>query len=155
MASVIFTNNYDDRKKILKNIDINKTPVECVLKEDTSIFEPTIIVSKDAVGTLWSSYNYAYISDFGNRYYFIDSITAQTGGKLAYHMTVDPLKTFSADLLNTPFFVARAESINSKYFLDAEKALEVKKEIKFSPPLGHIPQDATGNRFCITVSGGF
>lgn len=154
MADVYFTQNKEDRKKITKNIDINVSPVSCVLKENTSIFSPTIIVSKEAAGALWASYNYAYIPDFGNRYYFIDAVTAETGGKLAYHMTVDPLKTYAADLLSTSFFIARSQSVNSKYFLDTEKALEVKKTIKFSPPLGHIPQDATGNRFCITVSGG-
>lgn len=154
MANVYFTFNNDDRKKISKSIDINVTPVECVLKENTSLFSPTIIVSKERMGGSWAAYNYAYIPEFGGRYYFIDSITAETGGKLAYHMTVDPLKTYENDLKNTSFFIARSESINSKYFLDTEKAIEVKKIIEYSTPLGHIPQAQTGNRFCITVSGG-
>lgn len=155
MAGVLFNINNDDRKKIKKKFAENVEPVECVLKENTSIFSPVMIVSKDRIGENWAKYNYAKIPDFGDRYYFIDNITAETGGRLAYHMTVDPLKTYAQTLLNTSFFIARSESVNSKYFLDTEKAIEVKKIMDFpSPHLGVIPQDSTGNKFCITVAGG-
>lgn len=153
MAIVYFMFNNEDRKKI------NKSPAdlfnaECIFKEDTSLFSPTMIVSKDKAGAQWAQANYAYIPDFGGRYYFIDDITAETGGKLAYHMTVDPLKTYAAQLMATSFFIARSESINSKYFLDTEKALEVKKVIDYKGPFGNITQSETGNKFCLTVAGG-
>ena len=153
MAIVYFMFNNEDRKKI------NKSPAdlfnaECIFKEDTSLFSPTMIISKEKAGAQWAQANYAYIPDFGGRYYFIDDITAETGGKLAYHMTVDPLKTYAAQLMATSFFIARSESINSKYFLDTEKALEVKKVIDYKGPFGNITQSATGNKFCLTVAGG-
>ena len=70
-------------------------------------------------------------------------------------MTVDPLKSYAAQLLATSFFIARSESINSKYFLDTEKALEVKKVIEYvTPVIGNITQSDTGNKFCLTVAGG-
>lgn len=154
MATVYFMFNNEDRKKITKS-PADLFNAECIFKEDTSLFSPTMIISKDKAGAQWAQANYAYIPDFGGRYYFIDNITAETGGKLAYHMTVDPLKTYAGDLLGTSFFIARSESINSKYFLDTEKALEVKKVLEYvTPPLGNITQSATGNKFCLTVAGG-
>lgn len=155
MAGVLFNINSDDRKKITKTFVETVEPIECILKEDTSLFSPVMIVSKDRMGANWAKYNYAKIPEFGDRYYFIDNITAETGGRLAYHMTVDPLKTYAQTLLNTSFFIARSESVNSKYFLDTEKAIEVKKIMDFPKPhLGVIPQDSIGNKFCITVAGG-
>ena len=154
MAIVYFMQNNQDRKKITKT-PADLFSAECIFKEDTSVFSPTMIVSKTAAGAQWAQANYAYIPDFGGRYYFIDNITAETGGKLAYHMTVDPLKSYAAQLLATSFFIARSESINSKYFLDTEKALEVKKVIEYvTPVLGNITQSDTGNKFCLTVAGG-
>lgn len=153
MATVYFMFNTQDRKKITKS-PADLFNAECIFKEDTSVFSPTMVVSKERAGAQWAQPNYAYIPEFGGRYYFIDNITAETGGKIAYHMTVDPLKSYAATLLNTSFFIARSESINSKYFLDTEKAIEVKKIIDYKQPLGHIPQAQTGNKFCITVAGG-
>ena len=143
----------DDRKKI------NKSPaeigsVQCTLKENTSLFNPTMIVSKNSLDYRWAKANYAYIGDFGGRYYFIDNIEALTGGRLAFHMTVDVLKTYSGALMGTAFMIARSEDLNSPYFVDSEKILQSKKLIYYTDPLGHIPQAATGNKFAITVAGG-
>lgn len=153
MAIVYFMKNNQDRKKI------TKTPselfqAECVFKEDTSLFNPTMIVSKAAAGANWAAANYAYIPEFGGRYYFIDNIVAETGGKLAYQMSVDPLKSYAAQLLGTKFYIRRAESINSSYFVDTEKALQVEKIVEYPAILGHIDQDASGAKYCITVAGG-
>lgn len=153
MALVYFMQNNQDRKKI-KKTPVNLFQAECVFKEDTSIFSPSMVISKTAAGQNWAAANYAYIPDFGGRYYFIDNITAETGGKLSYHMTVDPLKTYAAQILGTQFFIRRSETINSPYFVDTEKALQVQKVVEYSKPLGHIEQSATGAKFCITVAGG-
>lgn len=154
MSEVYFMLNTEDRKKITKNPTTLFT-AECTFKEDTSLFNPTMVISKDKADKNWAVPNYAYIPDFGGRYYFIDNITAETGGKLAYHMTVDPLKTYSGKILGTQFYIRRAESINSSYFVDTEKALQVQKIVEYPAILGHIDQDATGAKYCITVAGGF
>lgn len=155
MATVYFMLNKQDRKKISKTPS-NLFQAECVFKEDTSVFSPVMIVSKAAAGQNWAQANYAYIPEFGGRFYFIDNITAETGGKLAYSMTVDPLKSYRADLLGTQFFIRRCESVNSPYFVDTERALQVNKIVEYPTNgiLGHIDQDATGAKYCITVAGG-
>lgn len=143
----------DDRKKINKSYaEIGS--VQCALKDDTNLFSPIMIISKEALGKNWANANYAYIGDFGGRYYFIDNIEALTGGRMAFHMTVDVLKTYSGALMGTAFMIARSEDINSPYFVDTEKILQSKKLIYYTDPLGHIPQAATGNKFTITVAGG-
>lgn len=156
MSGIYLMKNKQDRKKINKTpeyLSSQQEPIDFVMKDNTSIVSPTIRISKAAAGDNWAEINYCHIPKFG-RYYFVDNIIAATGGILELECTVDPLMTYAAQLMNTGFFIARSESINSKYFLDTEKALEVKKVLHFTLPLGHIPQDSTGNKFCLTVAGG-
>lgn len=153
MVSMQLMINSDDRKKINKHPANLGSALSCYLKEDTSIIKPTMIVSKDTLGENWASANYAYIPDFGGRYYYIDDIEALTGSRLAFHMTVDVLKTYADQLMGTSFLVARSETNGSPYFIDAEKALQSTKIVDYEI-LGPIPQDTTGNKYVITVSGG-
>ena len=85
---------------------------------------------------------------------FMEEAKALTGGRLAFHLSVDVLKTYASILMETAFMIARSEDLNSPYFVDAEKLLQSKKLIYYTDPLGHIPQSATGNKFTITVAGG-
>lgn len=154
-VKVTFMINNQDRKKINKepaNI-VGAVNVSCELKEDTSVFTPTIIVSKDRLSEQWAQANYAYIPEFGGRYYFIDNITAMTGKRLAFHMTVDPLKTYAAQILNNKFEIARAEDLGNSYFIDTEKALQNCRTAYYRI-LGHIPQASSGKKYTITVAGG-
>ena len=145
--------NSDDRKKI------NKAPADiggalnCYLKENTSLFKPTMVVTKSALGENWASANYAYIPAFGGRYYFIDDIEAMPGDRMAFHMTVDVLKTYSGAIMGTPFMIARSEDINSPYFVDSERLIQSKKLVYYKR-LGNITQSTTGNKYTITVAGG-
>ena len=154
MVSMQLMVNNDDRKKIGKNPGNVGSAFSCTLKENTSLLQPTMIVSKAALAENWASANYAYIGDFAGRYYFIDDVEALTGGRLAFHLSVDVLKTYASILMETAFMIARSEDLNSPYFVDAEKLLQSKKLIYYTDPLGHIPQSATGNKFTITVAGG-
>lgn len=142
----------NDRKKINKKTALLCT-VSCQIKEDTSIFQPTMLVSKSALGKDWAVGNYAYIKEFGGRYYFIDNITAMTGDILAFHLTVDPLMTYSGKIMGTAFQIARSEDLNSRYYVDTEKPILQSKFVE-KHILGHIPQDLTGNKYTITVAGG-
>ena len=145
--------NSQDRKKINKTPSNLGSEITCNLKENTSLFSPTMLVNKAGLGKDWASANYAYIAEFGGRYYFIDNIEAMTGGMLAFHMTVDPLKTYAGQLMGTAFMIARSESDGSPYFIDAEKALQSNKIVEYQI-LGHIPQDQTGKKYALTVAGG-
>lgn len=147
--------NEDDRKKINKRVTESSRicSVTCNIKEDTSLFQPTMLVSKAALADQWAAANYAYIPEYGGRYYFIDNITAMTGGIMAFSLTVDPLKTYAGKIMGTSMQIARSEDLNSPYFIDTEKALQQSKFVE-KHILGHIPQDSTGNKYTITVAGG-
>ena len=147
--------NEQDRKKINKKVDTASAicSVSCNLKEDTSLFQPTMLVSKTALSGNWAAGNYAYIPEFGGRYYFIDNIIAMAGNIMAFSLTVDPLKTYAGKIMGTPFQIARSEDLNSPYYIDTEKPLQQNKFVE-KHILGNIPQDATGNKYTITVAGG-
>lgn len=146
--------NNDDRKKINKSPGNVGGALSCTLKENTSILKPTMIVSTSSLSGNWAGANYAHIKEFAGRYYFIDDVEALTGGRMAFHLSVDVLKSYASILMGTAFMIARSEDLNSPYFVDSEKILQSKKLIYYTDPLGHIPQSATGNKFTITVAGG-
>lgn len=161
MITMILYNMTADRKRINKPEDgalTSKNGVECRLKENTSILNPVILVSKSVLDKNYAKANYAYIKEFG-RYYFINNIVAVTGGLLEISMEVDVLKTYAYDLMRTKFEIARAENVpaadlnNANFFIDTERALQNRKTVYYKI-LGHIPQDSTGNRYTITVAGG-
>lgn len=145
--------NSQDRKKINKTPANIGSPIGCYLKDDTSIIKPVMIVNKDRLGENWASANYAEIPEFGGRFYFIDDVEALTGNRMAFHLTVDVLKSYYSDIMNTPFMIARSEDLNSPYFVDAEKVIQSKKLVYYKK-LGNIPQATTGNKYTITVAGG-
>ena len=143
----------DDRKKINKNPGPIGPELSCHLKDDTSLFKPTMIIDKSKLGDQWPFANYAYIPDFG-RYYFIDDIEALTGNRVAFHMTIDPLYTYADSLMGKSFLIARSETNGSAFFIDAEKALQSTKTVEYDI-LGNVRQDTTGNKYVLTVAGGF
>lgn len=154
MAKLTLMKCTDDRKKINKNPAPLTGEIPCAMKDNSSIVNPVMIISKEKLRDQWADANYAYISDFGGRYYFINDTETMTGGRIAFHMTVDPLMTYAGELMSTSFMVARSEVKGSPYFIDAEKALQGNKVVDYDI-LGNIPQDATGNKYVLTVAGGF
>lgn len=154
MATLILMRCTDDRKKINKHPAPLTGDIQCAIKDNSSIINPVMIISKERLGDQWAAANYANIPDYGGRYYFINNIEVMTGGRIALHMTVDPLMTYAGELMSTSFMVARSEVKGSPYFIDAEKALQGNKVVYYDI-LGNIPQDATGNKYVLTVAGGF
>lgn len=153
MGEIVLYQNSSDRKKIRKNLrqiqDITET---FRLKAPCSIINPTVTLSRQSIGDSWAQANYAYIPRF-KRYYFINNITVEHDSLVSVSMSVDPLYTYAAQLLNTQFEIARSESVNSSYFIDNEKALMNRKVVTFLN-VGNIPQSQSGKKFTITVAGG-
>ena len=65
--------------------------------ESTSIENPIFIIGGITDIAEFCGINYAYLPRLG-RYYFVDDITMETGGRVALKCSVDVLKTFSADI---------------------------------------------------------
>ena len=153
MIKVHFYICSNDRKRIKKTLGgAIGGAITCVLKENTSILEPSIRIQKSALGDNYAMVNYAYIPEFG-RYYFVSSPIVETGQAVTYNLQVDPLMSYCEDLRNTKFEIARAEKEGNGYYIDTERALQNRKVVSYEV-LGHIPQDQSGKKYAITVAGG-
>lgn len=65
--------------------------------ESTSIENPIFIIGGVTDIAEFCNINYAYLPRLG-RYYFVEDITMETGGRVALKCSVDVLKTFSPDI---------------------------------------------------------
>ena len=114
--SVKLCHNSSPVEKIGKTIDTG-TSYNCVLKADTSILKPTILLNDTGVNL--KGYNYMYIADFG-RYYFIDDIVAKNNDIWEISGHVDVLETYKAQLLSNQCVVSRQQNRYNTYLNDPE-----------------------------------
>ena len=87
------------------------TSFSCLLKQPTNVMNPVIEVHTSNP----TAYNYAHISDFGNRYYWIKDWTSEVNGIWIATLSVDVLSTYRADILDSYQYVVRNQS---KYDLE-------------------------------------
>lgn len=103
-----------------KDIASTKTPTgagtsfSCLLREPTSVLNPTIVLQTSNP----TAYNYAYISDFGGRYYYVNDWTSHKGQWIA-QLKVDPLATYSATIKASSQYVRRSFSDKNEYIQDS------------------------------------
>lgn len=93
-----FYSSFSKRKNSTKqpaNTDLYTTE-KCILKENTSIISPTVILS----GNHLVDYTYAYIPDF-NRYYFVSEPTSDAQGLVTLQLSEDYLATWKSVISNT------------------------------------------------------
>lgn len=86
------------------------TPVNCVLKENTSVVHPVFILQS-------ANFTINYIS-WGNRYYFVDDIIALTNDMLELHCTVDVLATYKDSIGASSQYVTRSASAKNPNAVD-------------------------------------
>lgn len=132
---------------------IGKTPVDKftlsgVLKDESSIVDPVILVEKDDP----LEANYAYIEAF-HRYYYIKDITSVRNGVWRITMHTDVLKTFSEGILNSPCIVAKSSSKYNMYLNDADyKCLQDDIVMTKVFPHGFTPGNS-GSRYSVCILG--
>lgn len=86
---------------------------DCKLKENTSIMNPSIIITGlDS----WTTVNYAYIPDF-RRYYFIQNVTAINNTTCQMDLDVDVLASFKSSITAQTFTVERCSKVPEKWTL--------------------------------------
>lgn len=100
---------------IIKRVNSTKQPVgggttyTCVLKDRSSIINPTIAVKMpDAVSQTAPAHNYAYIPAYG-RYYWVDNWTFEDRQWIA-SLSVDVLASWKAEIGALSKFVIRTDS---------------------------------------------
>ena len=112
---VILYKNSSENNVIGKSLAQIKS-VECNLKNDVSIINPTLVLYYTA--NLLDS-NYCYIPKF-NRYYFIDEIVPITADRCIVKCRVDVLESFKNNILNLDCIVDKQEKeiASNKYIND-------------------------------------
>ena len=108
-----YINTSDDRT-LNKTLTVVESLVNCVLKDDTEMIRPTIILSKSTD----QSFNYVYIPTF-DRYYFVRS---KTYSQQRYYIEceVDVLQSFSSDIESLKVIANRSSSTFNAYQHDSE-----------------------------------
>ena len=112
---VILYKNSSENNVIGKSLAQIKS-VECNLKNDVSIINPTLVLNYTA--NILNS-NYCFIPKF-NRYYFIDEIVPITADRCIVKCRVDVLESFKDNILNLDCIVDKQEKeiASNKYIND-------------------------------------
>ena len=105
---------------ISKRVNSTKQPLDdpeavmdCKLKENTSIMNPSIIIT--GLDT-WASVNYAYIPDF-SRYYFVQNVTALNNTTCQIDLEVDVLASYKKYIILKTYTVERCAVAPEKWTL--------------------------------------
>lgn len=101
MDIVLYVNN-SERQAINKTLT-NGLTLTGSLRNESSVINPTILIET----TNPSSYNYAYIPEFG-RYYFITDMVSVRTNLWRVSMSVDVLMSFQQSILNLDVIVSDA-----------------------------------------------
>lgn len=108
--------NTSDNYVVSKNISMQASLQGCVLKDDTSVENPVILVRN--TGNI-SEYNYMYIPDF-HRYYYIEEIVSVQNGLWELHGHVDVLQTYGNAIKGLTATCKRQENLFNMYLDDPE-----------------------------------
>ena len=134
-----------DKSKFLTLIN----EIECNIKENTSIINPILKISKLKVNTI-KKLNYLYLPDF-NRYYFVNDIIECTGNILELHCKVDVLFSYKDDIRGITALILRQENINNPYIEDSQ--LLVRNNRTFEKiNIGKVGD--SNNHYYLTVNNG-
>lgn len=117
---VQFANTIYDKRTLIKQ----STPIggvyECILKDNTTILNPTLILqySEEVV----SRANYVYINEL-KRWYYTGDIVLMTGGEMLVPCEVDVLMSWAGYIKGINTAIRRQEFINSPMVADNEYIL--------------------------------
>lgn len=103
--------NFSKRNNSTKLPSDNGTSVNVTLKGDTSMYQPTFLLSNTKT-------NYNYLK-WDNRYYFINDVVKTTTLNLwELQCTIDLLGTYKSDILNTNAYVLYSTNKFNSYIVD-------------------------------------
>lgn len=145
--NVVIQRSKSDINVVNKNLTDILT-VSGVLKSDTSIIDPVIIIEAD-LSDLRSA-NYMHISAFG-RYYYINDIVSVKNGLVEISSHVDVLMTYKNDIKDSTAIIRRQErkSMYNLYLNDGTfKVYQNPKVLTRSFPNGFNTQE-----FVLAVAG--
>lgn len=111
MDIILYVNN-SERNAIFKSLSDALT-LSGSLRNESSVINPTILIETDNP----SSYNYAYISEFG-RYYFITDIVSVRIGLWRVILSVDVLMSFQSQILMLDVIISDNTSPDDETYMN-------------------------------------
>ena len=115
----------DDKRKITKTFSSSITASASVYG-DISILSPRLLVEYNA-GIF--SCNYCYIPEY-NRYYYITNVNLSSGDRMIVSCSVDPLMSFSSEILSLYVTITRQEYAEDNYLPDNFMTPTSKKDVE-------------------------
>lgn len=112
--NVVLGFNKSEKNRVTKSVTTIAT-VTGVLKQDTSIIDPVIVIEKGLTDVVRA--NYVSIPVFGRKY-FITDITSRNGGMVEISCHVDVLSTYAAEIKANKAIVRRQEKRWNLYLND-------------------------------------
>lgn len=117
------------------------------LRNESSIINPTILIEADNP----SSYNYAYISEFG-RYYFITDIVSVRTGLWRISLSVDVLMSFQSQILNLDVVISDNTFPDEETYVNGE---QWKSTVKTKTDVINFPSGLLDSgEYILITSGG-
>lgn len=121
---VRFYTSFSKRNNSTKQISSEAyTELELVLKEATSIENPSFLISGDHF-----DYTYAYIADW-NRYYFVDQVLSSAKGLTQITLKEDYLASWKTDIGNTVAHIVYSSTGYDRMIVDSRMAVKSSKQI--------------------------
>lgn len=109
------SNTSDSKEKLNKTVTEGIT-LNCILKENTSIVDPVLII--ESTQPVYN-YNYVYIPMFG-RYYYRTDIRSIGFNRWEYTAHVDVLKTYYEDIISNSAIMEGTEKVQINKYLPDE-----------------------------------
>lgn len=106
--------NKSEKNRVTKSVTTIAT-VTGILKQDTSIVDPIIVIEKGLTDVVRA--NYVSIPAFGRKY-FITDITSRSGGMVEIACHVDVLSTYAEEIKANKAIVRRQENRWNLYLND-------------------------------------
>lgn len=141
---------YGDNRVVAKTFQQHET-INATIKQPFDLLKPTFILSYFKNIT---NRNYLYCVDY-DRYYYIDSFTFISGGRMEINCHIDILKTYQSSINNmTNIHVVRNENIGKNIITDNKLPLKPTIDIKIAQIDNDILMSdvATENDYCYILA---
>lgn len=115
----------------------------CTARESVSVVNPIILIEDPNDALI--GYNYAYIADWGKRYYFISDTVLVNDHLYELHLSIDVLATYRTDIRNSSQFIMRSASNYNTDLIDTMYDMEGRKQAGSFSSIGGVynPYSAT------------
>lgn len=127
------------------------TGYDCILKDGSSIRNPTIILQAGLAAA--PLFNYCYIAEYG-RYYYVDNWTWTDHRLWAADLSTDVLATFKTEIGNSNLYVVRSAAASNPDLIDTYYPAETDSQFSAVSAVSPFTLNVQSGTFVIGVSSG-